>query len=470
MNKLILFLWLFFFSTSVIFAQPEYKTKYYGDVNSVGYKNFDMNESGSIVFAATDSMQMHQIFLGQNGNLTRITSTNTASVMISGPVHINNSGEIIWLQTEFDEKTNSSQTFVMLYDKNRIIRKVSSKVSEGTNYCVYPTLNNKGEISWIQWAEGNPDTYIYLYSGGKTNTIYEGPKGIGFSYLNNNGFIVYVSQNTPEGDFSYQTFVWDGKTHTKISALQYGESSYFPIIDDNNNIYYQISANGQSYLIHYSYIEKKYSQIDTAIIAGDYLGGHNSVASVDNGRIIFTGINSQIFLYEKGSLTKLTKDNINSSPFIKGDWMGWICSDSKGKVQIEVRHKDNRYYIDSIKSYCGLKISNNGTKVLFASLGISTFSLYLAESVSTGISSKADMNGVAIFPNPATDFLEIRKLDTDFDNQGKTLMYIFDFHGKCILIEQPSRSSIQRIDISSLAKGVYFFIYGKNRLRFLVSR
>jgi hypothetical protein len=67
---------------------------------------------------------------------------------------------------------------------------------------------------------------------------------------------------------------------------------------------------------------------------------------------------------------------------------------------------------------------------------------------------------LSIFPNPATDFIEIGS-DWSFQRMQESEIMIYNVYGECVLsVETQNFVSLQKIDVSALSAGVYFVKIG----------
>ena len=86
---------------------------------------------------------------------------------------------------------------------------------------------------------------------------------------------------------------------------------------------------------------------------------------------------------------------------------------------------------------------------LTAVVGYDYFVQKLSQTITTSINEHNDNNNIAIYPNPATNFIDI---ETDLKDYS---ISIFDNMGKLISKEKVNQNKIQ-IDISNFSNGLYF--------------
>lgn len=77
--------------------------------------------------------------------------------------------------------------------------------------------------------------------------------------------------------------------------------------------------------------------------------------------------------------------------------------------------------------------------------------LYLEEDIKTGIDSNTEYGELLVYPNPATDFINVKTVN-DVEN---TQIEIFDMNGRLIKVIDSIKKN-NPISILELPKGVYF--------------
>jgi uncharacterized Ntn-hydrolase superfamily protein len=89
---------------------------------------------------------------------------------------------------------------------------------------------------------------------------------------------------------------------------------------------------------------------------------------------------------------------------------------------------------------------------------------------SVGVKYYPKVEETIIFPNPATDYLEITT-DLSFLRMQESRIEIFDIFGKCVLsVETIHELSLQKINVSTLPAGIYFLQIGNEKLiKFMVA-
>ncbi|MEI6090072.1 MAG: T9SS type A sorting domain-containing protein [bacterium] len=85
--------------------------------------------------------------------------------------------------------------------------------------------------------------------------------------------------------------------------------------------------------------------------------------------------------------------------------------------------------------------------------------------------SAVDGNNISeiavIYPNPASDYIEISKPSQGFEPSGVTNIQIFNFLGELVMEVEKIPSFVQRIDVSDLSAGVYFIQFDSQRIKFI---
>jgi hypothetical protein len=104
-----------------------------------------------------------------------------------------------------------------------------------------------------------------------------------------------------------------------------------------------------------------------------------------------------------------------------------------------------------------LTVINRGGTYPFTSYAIEDVWV-VADSIPTGIDERKENFTLDIFPNPATDDLELRISSRDFNTSIK--ITVFDVFGKMVLsqtasINEHNSHSSSHMDVSSLSTGMY---------------
>ena len=123
-----------------------------------------VNNYGQIVYAKWENTWF-SIYLIVNGTPTCIAAgweTNSEQAWNVQP-QINDSGEIVWMQSIRSKDNGKYTTNVCLYSANQPTTLASYFPG---NLNAWPRINNRGEVVWK-----NPDNHIVLYSKGKLYTL-----------------------------------------------------------------------------------------------------------------------------------------------------------------------------------------------------------------------------------------------------------------------------------------------------------
>lgn len=462
-TKLLLIL-LIVLQSSLYAEQNQYHVRDLFTCSSfIGYKNFEMNTKGSIVFVGGDINGVPQIFIYKNEQITQVTYADPNEVYVGEYIHINNNDQIIWTQLEI--MPDGVNKVLMFADQNLNKKKISQDISAVSNEIIYPSINDNGDVVWIQFSETNPNSFLYLYKNGEIKTIYSGGQTLNFSSINNNGYIVWEAQNIPESDWVNRVYVWDGNKTTMISTpFPDVNSGTRPVIDNQNNVVYMKFADDESgylvYVMHSLNDNKKY-QIDKYIEGSE---PHSNMSSMwlQNSKLIFTGLDGQIYLYDKKNLVQLSNNLYQHSPFINGDWMGWIYTTESIEGAIEIRHNNETYYIEETYAWVGLTIADDG-RALFAKAGIDDLPLAIAEFSTTSVtkdeSSSAELK---LSPNP-TDGIVNFSIDakhSQTDIIGNNMLSIYNNMGQCVITKTFQNTGSSSIDLSGFPAGIYYLRAG----------
>jgi len=467
MKKIFSIVLFVFFYTLAIASDYQYEVKDVFTVASfAGYKNFEMNNHGSIIFVGRDQDDAYQIFLYKNDEIKQITNADQNEVSVGEYLHINNNDQMIWMQREYDEV--GQNCVLMFCDGLNPPVKISEKISEYSNEIIYPSINDNGDICWTQWGEGMPSNHIFLYKGGNIQEVYDGGMVINFTSINNNGYIVYEAMNTPENDWALRVFVWDGNEHRLISSgFPDPVSSSMPVIDNQNNVVYTRypeDETGYRKYIMYSLQDNIEYKIDKYIEDSVPLNNFSSMW-LHNSKLIFVAYDQQVYLFDKNNLVQLSNQIYQRSPYINDEWMGWIYDDDTGQGKVEIHHGNEVYKIESIYAWYGLTITNDG-RVLFSKEGINDLPMALAELKPTSVFNEDNSSEFNIFPNPANDYIEVQIQSNSFERNE---LHIYNEIGK---FESDfttfAANGILRIDINKFPAGCYTIIYKNKHKNFIV--
>lgn len=85
----------------------------------------------------------------------------------------------------------------------------------------------------------------------------------------------------------------------------------------------------------------------------------------------------------------------------------------------------------------------------------------------TSVENKTEINRFEIFPNPATDYIEILQTEDRTNFAGNSDLTIFNINGQSVMTRDANiAKSLKRIDISHLPVGLYFIQLGDYRGKF----
>ena len=250
---------------------------------------------------------------------------------------------------------------------------------------------------------------------GNVITLISNPDGIdecGFDPIVNNNYMFFRFR-APSRNFGLANF--DGNTINLIyspNTSGYGFMGQGNIY--NNNLYYSFSNNFNNSLAKYDGVSVSF--INT-ISKSDYGFDGNGCGIIYNNKLYFQYRNSsdnyQLAQYDGLNLVLITN----------------VDSVDRGVVGYPILFKNN---------------------LLFPYNGMQNFSVHLAKySDQPAINAiTINENSLLMFPNPVTNELTINNI-----NQSCTIS-IYDLNGK-LIINKISKSTTEKIDVSSLANGIY---------------
>lgn len=110
----------------------------------------------------------------------------------------------------------------------------------------------------------------------------------------------------------------------------------------------------------------------------------------------------------------------------------------------------------------GLSILNHNTPIKFSSINNSVWEYMLSSDVTTSLDRNVQENKFFIYPSPTHDQLHIYH-----SNNGKNKRCVIrNIYGQMVWSEQVEAGTTH-IDVSTFTKGVYFFSFGHETLKFI---
>jgi len=449
---------IFIFSFSSIYSyNVEYK--YICDVN-FDPRPFLMNNSGTIVYKNYDENDILQIYVYKNGKTKQITSFQSSyTVVLNEFFCLNENDQIVWVQSEYSENDFFNDV-VMFADLNKNeIKPISNLLSEKFNTCFLPTINDNGDVAWMQKGYYDSETKLFVYKDESVNEIFSSKNEISSPHINNNGYVVYLLSEFPDTHI-YRLYLWDGKQNIRIDNTSGSNVCYRPNIDNKNNILYITIEHNKKYFMFYSNKTGKTSKIDIEVDRGESLSSFND-AILDNGTVIFTGKDLNIYLYKDEKLEKLTSKFKNYNPTLKNEYMGWIFIDSitnSRKILFKTPGKD--IIIDAECDW-GLMITYDAqflfTRFFYENGPV--VKLFYGKINFEASQDTKDNNLIKITPNPAFDYINV-SIDINKNIQNSDIV-IRDVTGR-IVQEIPKSSNLTigshsfHVNTNDLPNGVYF--------------
>ncbi len=217
---------------------------------------------------------------------------------------------------------------------------------------------------------------------------------------------------------------------------------------------YKSTDNGQSWQ---SYIPQSNTTIKAFAESSKQGGGKNVIVGTLDGIFVSTDDGKSWKNLQKGNCTGLTSfgnvvfasfENTYSevaTAYTLDNGLTWKFSDEGLPKQINVRA------ITSDKEYVYIGTGDGVVwKRKLTDFGI------------TSVGNKSEINRFEIFPNPASEYIEIRQPEENINFAGNFDLKILNTNGESVMaIKANLAQSLKRIDISHLPVGVYFIQFGE---------
>lgn len=475
---------------------PASYTKYAVRVENM---KFDSSEN-LIVYGRT-----HNPDLGTNGVYSKDPLNTTVFTGYSFIAKISRSGQLLWFTYFHDLAQNASSLAI---DKNNNIYVLSKRnkndvlspsnfqstgdLSSTTNYQeVISKLDTNGNHVWSTFyfkdeskirniIAGDSGLYVYGdHLGGNGTSNYFGTAGSYQEYSsgissNGNSSTVFITKLNFNGSRIWSSYFGDqiSKCPINNSAFPYGMT----IIDDNPYILTELtnkSTPATNVATSNAYLTTPTSNFKNTTLTKFTNNGQRSFTTyLHSGNAIQKTSGNDLFIIgeiadNNVNLNSLTTQNAyqkqhggksdiytyilssNNSALKYGSFYGYDGSDSGIAITTA-----NGYYISGNSlgnSTATTPFDNNGVFNGSASTGYSGgFTSYF----STKPLSNKQFNklNVSIYPNPATDILNIQSEELFPDN---TTAIIYDVAGKRVLNTVLQNSNFNKINVSNLSSGVY---------------
>ncbi len=266
--------------------------------------------------------------------------------------------------------------------------------------------------------------YLFIYAQSNV-TI---PTGTPFS-----GEPVYGEAMKVPGDVQAAYFddggqdvaYWDGSTNNEGNSL-FRNGEY---VDLNN-----YKGVGTLYQIGYFWIDEWVSYTINVTQAGKYTISINWLSGW------ISDVYSDISFY-RDTMNDAHKISVISFPGAPNQWLDQYYSDTV------ITPKGGYYFSKGIHKFI---IKNTGD-VYYGPINFHSFSFAKA----LGVKENLKDISVSVYPNPATDFVNINFKDASTSLNGSTLE-LTDIFGKILYSKLIDGSTSEQIDVSSYSKGIYF--------------
>jgi hypothetical protein len=334
--------------------------------NALSYNKTTVTPAGQVLaagFAVNDRGQVawvgnvagvDQIFLYRNGQNTQITANIYNMNIGIESLQINNQGQIAWSQYDYD--ASGLNVNVYLYDGSTY-KPLNDNQGQYSWRSVYPCLNNRGEVAWLQahW----PDNYeVYLYTGGGVTPLTNDQRSHGPPRLNDNGWVTWHG----DWDGANRVYLYNGASTQMIS----GPASSNPQINNLGQVaWINFNTNATPYYNIYLWngTPTKITNLDTANFEGSAWSLNN------NGQILWGyggGFDfAQLYLYGPGGTKKITDDGNTHFNYGLADngWITWLQNQGQMAGDLYAYRNGSSCLLDTGVGYEGNFINSRGQVV-----------------------------------------------------------------------------------------------------------
>jgi hypothetical protein len=353
-------------------------------------------------------------------------------------------------------------------------------VNNFTEYSI-KNIDKGNELSTVRFKNGES---IWIY-----NLIYDSTANNFFSiYYNNDNYSNYYSLfNLKEKKVIYSfnqklfpnyfspyclyiknnylyTFDFLNKKLIDSIYINYKSPEILESNKDGSLIKFRTSEDNK-FLFFYDLNEKLAFKVPYGNYSRDELGivGNNgNFLSIINGNLILSNFKNQNYSINFGKVNS----NIFSITYPKNEKM-IITGDNMGKISFwNILTKSKCYEIDLKMDIKKIDLTHD-EKGLLVLTGDGSLTMYdVSNILLTDVKEENVISELSIFPNPATDYIEIQPSEGCQPSEGSEIQ-IFDMLGVAVLSVEQTPSSVQRLDISNLPPGIYFIKIGNRVEKFV---
>ncbi len=422
-------------------------------------------------------------------------------------IDINDNGQVVWQQ--YAENTD---TDIFLYSNGTTI-----DISQSDGEENFPKINNFGQVVFESWDPPASDwkTKIVLWDGTKTKTIAIDPelncylpiiegKTVYYTKSSPNGSYIYgvnvddnsnfkidveiSSSSTPKGMASsywlnngrmiltsndFKIYLYENETLTQLS--ENGVTSYNPFLVDNmmgwlfvdsdEKIKIKIFNNNKEYIIDESASILKIAKNGTVLFGFTYIYTLELYLSQLLDVYDVSGIVEDLYI------TKIKKNNDE-------------IQSNKGLADVEVSSGKRKTMTDADGKFTLMNLQKGKHTITFfkekyvfdpdkIEVNISDKHITLEEPISglnpDGVEYSFDNSTYFCYPNPAKDFILIKLNENqNLISAEQKEIIVYDIYGNIVLVENITISAMNnKLDISKLDSGVYYFLIGNQLYNFI---
>ena len=328
---------------------------------------FAVNDRGQVAWVGNVA-GVDQIFLYSNGENRQITDNVYQKNISIESLQINNQGQIAWSQYDYDD--NGLNVNVYLYDGNTYKPPLNDNQGQYYWYSRNPHLNNRGEVAWLQsYQPGAPDNNlwdVYLYTGGGVTRLTNDLSGQGPPRLNDNGWVTWDGNRSEDWDWNSRIYLYKGASPPQVIAYTPGQNCSNPQINNQGQVaWINFNTNATPYYNIYLWngTNTKITNLDTANFEGSAWSLNN------NGQILWSyggGFNfAQLYLYGAGGTKKITDDGDTHYNYglANNGWITWLQNQGQMAGDLYAYRNGSSCRLDTGVGYEGNFINSRGQVV-----------------------------------------------------------------------------------------------------------
>lgn len=328
---------------------------------------FAVNDRGQVAWVGNVA-GVDQIFLYRNGQNTQITHNIYQKNIGIESLQINNQGQIAWSQ--YDYNPDGLNVNVYLYDGNTY-KQLNENPNPSGWYSLYPCLNNRGEVAWLQsYQPGPPDNNawdVYLYTGGGVTRLTDDHSSQGAPRLNDNGWVTWHGNRSQDWDWDTRVYLYTGTLPAPVIAYSAGKGSSSPQINNLGQVaWLRYDSSITPYYNIYVWDGHSNTKI-TNLGATNYDGANFCLNN--NGQILWGwgdgSNNAQLYLYGADGTKKITDDGDTHYNYGLADngWIMWVQNQGQMAGDLYAYRNGSSCRLDTGVGYEGNFINSRGQVV-----------------------------------------------------------------------------------------------------------